>query len=67
MFFHLHTFMIEQCVCMCVLIIIHIALIFCPTCFMHFDFNAYVVGQLSWRTRHRVPAVAALDKSLSMV
>jgi len=27
----------------------------------------YVVGQLSSRTRHRVLAVAALDKSLSMV
>jgi len=28
---------------------------------------AYVVGQLSSRTRHRVLAVAALDKSLSIV
>jgi hypothetical protein len=27
----------------------------------------YVVGQLSSRTRHRVLAVAALDRSLSMV
>ena len=27
----------------------------------------YVVGQLSSRTRHRVVAVAALDKRLSMV
>jgi len=27
----------------------------------------YVVGQLSSRTRHRVLAVAAVDKSLSMV
>ena len=35
----------------------------------HFTFgadNQYVVGQLSSRTRHCVPAVAALDKSLSM-
>jgi len=29
--------------------------------------RTYVVGQLSLRTRHRVLAVAALDKSLSMV
>ena len=29
--------------------------------------EVYVVGQLSSRTRHRVLAVAALDKSLSMV
>ena len=28
---------------------------------------SYVVGQLSSRPRHRVLAVAALDKSLSMV
>jgi len=27
----------------------------------------YVVGQLSKQTRHRVLAMAALDKSLSMV
>jgi len=33
------------------------------------DFHeiSYVVGQLISRTRHRVFAVAALDKSLSMV
>jgi len=43
MLFHLHTFMIEQCVCMCVLIIIHVALVYCPTCFMHFDFNPLVL------------------------
>jgi len=29
--------------------------------------NMYVVGQLSSQTRHRVLAMAALDKSLSMV
>jgi len=29
--------------------------------------DVYVVGQLSSRTRHRVLAMAALDKSLSMV
>jgi len=28
---------------------------------------AYVIGQLSSRTRHRVLAMAALDKSFSMV
>ena len=40
--------------------------------FVHLRLNPlslikYVVGQLSLRTRHRVLAVAALDKSLSMV
>jgi hypothetical protein len=42
MLFHLHTFMIEQCVSMCVLIIAHIAFVFCPPCFVHFEFNAYI-------------------------
>jgi hypothetical protein len=39
MLFHLHSFMTEQCVWMYVLIIIRIALVFWPTCFMHFDLN----------------------------
>jgi len=30
-------------------------------------FKSYMVGELSSRTRHHVLAVAALDKSLSMV
>ena len=29
--------------------------------------SLYVVGQLSWRIRHRVLAMAALNNSLSMV
>ena len=51
-----------SCFCMrifiCVVVFLLILSVLCDT---------VCVGQLSSRTRHRVPAVAALDKSLSMV
>jgi len=52
-----------SCFCMRILIC---SVVFLLTLSVLCD-TVYVIGQLSSRTRHRVPAVAALDKSLSMV
>jgi hypothetical protein len=37
---------------MCVFIIIHIAFVFCPSCFTHFDCNAVVMNYPSYTLPH---------------